>query len=94
MYVFICVYYCIIYVCNFVYMYVSVGTHKCVFVCVCVCVCQKNPGVVGEDVDKARSALEKVQGFVVEMPLHFLETEDLEPNLTHIINFAPDCLFT
>jgi phospholipase D1/2 len=55
---------------------------------------RKNTGLVGADVDKAHEALLKVQGIVVEMPLHFLEKENLEPNVTHIINFAPDHLFT
>ena len=55
---------------------------------------QKNSGLVGADVDKAREAVLKIQGNIVEMPLHFLEKENLAPNITHIINFAPDALFT
>ena len=55
---------------------------------------QKKVGLVGADVEKAREALLNVQGSIVEMPHHFLEKENLEPNITHLINLAPDSLFT
>ena len=55
---------------------------------------QKDGGLVQSDVDKARTAIAKIQGFVVELPLHFLDKEDLTPNLTYILNFAPNSLFT
>jgi len=55
---------------------------------------QKNGGLIGTDVDKAREALLKVQGSVVEMPLCFLEKEDLLPDFGTLENFAPDRLVT
>jgi phospholipase D1/2 len=51
-----------------------------------------NSGVVEEDVERARETLQKIQGHVVELPLHFLEDEDLTPDFDYMINFAPDTL--
>lgn len=50
--------------------------------------------MVESDVAKAREAVAQIQGNVVELPLQFLEKEDLTPNLTYILNFAPNSLFT
>ena len=58
----------------------------------CVCGRQTNSGVVEEDVERARETLVNIQGHLVELPLHFLEKENLTPDFDYIINFAPDTL--
>ena len=55
---------------------------------------QKNSGLVGTDVDKSRVAVKKIQGMVVEMPLRFLEKENLEPDIGTVESFAPGKLVT
>ena len=59
---------------------------------VCLTHIQTHSGVVDSDVERARETLKKIQGHVVELPLHFLEEEDLTPDSDYIINFAPDSL--
>ena len=48
---------------------------------------QTNSGLVGTDVDSARVAVKKIQGMVVEMPLRFLEKENLD-------SYVPDAITT
>ena len=55
---------------------------------------QKNGGLVESDVDKARATIAKIQGNVVELPLLFLDEEDLTPNFTNILYYAPKSLYT
>ena len=44
--------------------------------------------------DKSRVAVKKIQGMVVEMPLRFLEKENLEPDIGTVESFAPGKLVT
>ena len=55
---------------------------------------QKNPGVVSSDIEKARELLSDVQGYIVPMPLLFLEEEDLLPEFGTKEFVAPDELVT
>ena len=50
---------------------------------------QKNDGLVGRDVDRARMVVKKIQGMVVEMPLHFLEEEKPIPKFWTKEYFMP-----
>ena len=58
-----------------------------------VCVADRQTlGVVEEDVERARETLVNIQGHLVELPLHFLEKENLTPDFDYMIKFAPDSL--
>ncbi len=55
---------------------------------------QLNPGLVNEDLEKAKEMLSKTQGALVAMPLRFLEKENLLPDFGTAEALAPDALVT
>ena len=46
---------------------------------------QENQGKKESDQQGARELLQEVQGFLVSMPLKFLEQEDLQNQLVHLV---------
>ena len=50
--------------------------------------------MVGTDVVRAKEMLDQTQGYLVTMPLRFLEKENLLPDFGTKESFAPDKLVT
>ena len=51
---------------------------------------QSNLGMVATDVERSRELLQQLQGFLVPMPLKFLEEEDLQPQFGKKEALAPE----
>lgn len=58
------------------------------------CLFQSLKGLAAEDPGEARARLRGVRGYLVQLPLRFLEKEDLRPPLLSSENLVSDLVFT